>query len=430
MNETENIELLPLNYLKIFFRRKDYIIIPVFIGLVFGICAGMILPKKYQAATILLVEEGKSDNPLFDKLTVSTTVKERLSTIKESMLGWHSMVELIRRLGMQKDIKTPQQLENKVMAIRRDISIKLRDSNIINLSYAGKDPQQTYNVVKNISEIFIERNLEVQNQETSDAIRFIEEQLKVYRGKIKSAEIANLKDKLKTLLVDATDKHPLVKQLSEQIAAKEAELKAENLEYTEEAKLSLEATNPLIEDIRKALDSVDGGGSIGLTGEQNAKSNDLYKVMLLGQLEGVVAKDESVNTSVYNMLLQRLETAKITQRLQSSKEGTKYTVLDPPRIPLKPSKPNKTLVALAGLFFGLLFGAALVVAIEFLDKSFIDVEDAKKFIGVPLLGAISKIKTEATVRQKREQTAWFYGLVILAGAAVIIITKAAANFLS
>ena len=71
------------------------------------------------------------------------------------------------------------------------------------------------------------------------------------------------------------------------------------------------------------------------------------------------------NEKIYNTLLQRMESAKITQRLQSSKEGTKYTVLDPPRVPLEPFKPNKILVALMGLLCGCGAGVGMVFLSRF-----------------------------------------------------------------
>ncbi len=44
--------------------------------------------------------------------------------------------------------------------------------------------------------------------------------------------------------------------------------------------------------------------------------------MVMDKIDTVMARDVNVNEAIYNNLLQRLETAKITQRLQSSKEGT------------------------------------------------------------------------------------------------------------
>lgn len=427
MSGSRHAELSPMNYLKIFFRRKEYLVIPVFIGLILGVCAGIILPKKFKSSTILLVEDGKSDNPLFDNIAVSTTVNQRLATIRESLLGWNSLVELVKRLNMDKEVKTPQELENLILGIREKIDIKLRGRNIIDLSYVGSTPEKTQAVVKNITEIFIESNVQIQNEETADAIKFIEEQLKVYRGKIKSAEIVELRDNLNALLVDSTDRHPRVRELKEQIKAKELELERENLEFSESAALDTTTTRPIIEEIRRALDNIDGGSnsSVELSkADPKGMDKDTYKLFLLDKLDDVLARDVAVNNQIYNTLLQRAETAKITQRLQSSKEGTKYTVLDPPRMPLKPIRPNKTLVALAGVCAGLMFGVVLVFGLEFLDKSFIDVEDANRFFGAPLLGAISKINTESSIRRERERLSWLYSLVLLGGIIAIVVTTA------
>ncbi|MGE0267450.1 MAG: GNVR domain-containing protein [Candidatus Omnitrophota bacterium] len=427
MSGSRHAEISPMNYLKVFFRRKEYLVIPVFIGLILGVCAGIILPKKFKSSTILLVEDGKSDNPLFDNIAVSTTVNQRLATIRESLLGWNSLVELVKRLNMDKEVKTPQELENLILGIRDKIDIKLRGRNIIDLSYVGSTPEKTQAVVKNITEIFIESNVQIQNEETADAIKFIEEQLKVYRGKIKSAEIVELRDNLNALLVDSTERHPRVRELKEQIKAKELELERENLEFSESAALDTTTTRPIIEEIRRALDNIDGGANSSVAiskADPKGLDKDTYKLFLLDKLDDVLARDVAVNNQIYNTLLQRAETAKITQRLQSSKEGTKYTVLDPPRMPLKPIRPNKTLVALAGVCAGMMFGVVLVFGLEFLDKSFIDVEDANRFFGTPLLGAISRINTEASIRKERERLSWLYSLVLLGGIIAIVVTTA------
>ncbi len=432
MSQSREQELSPMNYLKIFFRRKEYFIIPVFVGLILGICASIILPKKFQSSTILLIEDGKSDNPLFEQLAVSTTVTQRLTTIRESMLGWNSLVTLVKRLELDKGVKTPQEFEKLILKIREDIVIKLRGRNIIDLSYIGDTPETTQAIVKNITEIFIERNVDIQNQETADAILFIEEQLKVYRGKIKSAEIVELQDALDELLVDSTEKHPRVKKLRNEIKAKQEELERENLEFTENALLDSGTTKPIIDEIRRALDNVDGGVSPVVSGQagQGTMDKDTYKLLLIDKLDNVLARDVAVNNQIYNTLLQRAETAKITQRLQSSKEGTRYTVLDPPRLPLKPIKPNKVLVTMAGVFAGIMFGAVLVFALEFLDKSFIDVEEANRFFGTPLLGAISRINTETSLRKQRERLSWLYSLVLLGGIIAIVVTTALSTVIS
>lgn len=427
MAQTIPDQISIMNYLKIFFRRKELIIIPCFIGMILGICVGIILPKQYLSRTVILVEEGKTDNPLFDKLAVSTTVQQRLVTIREAMLGWSNLTKLVKRLNLDKEIKTTKQFEDLINKIRSNIEIRMKSDNVIDLSYVDHDPVKTQAVVKTITDIFIERNQEILDKETTDAIRFIEEQLRVYKGKIKSAEIAKMQEQLNELLVDSTENHPMVKELREKINSKKRILQQEKLPYTEAEALKLQNNTDLITSIKTALDKID-------TKEKSetkvvSTPDVVTKVLLIDKLDNVLARDAQVNEGIYNMLLQRLETAKITQRLQSSKEGTRYNIIDPPRIPLKPIKPNRVIIAITGLVLGGLLGFGLVVASEFLDKSFIDVEEAKEFLGVSLLGAISRINTEESLRQERDQTRWIYSLTFVAGTALVLITVTLKNFL-
>jgi len=426
MDSSEENRTSPINYLKIFFRRKELILIPMFIGLILGVCSGILLPKQYRSSTVILVQEGKSDNPLFNNLAVSTTVGQRMSGIKESILGWNSLVELIKRLKLDQNVKTKLEFESLIMGLRKNIIINLRGHNIINLTYVGDQPEETQAVVKNITDIFVNKNISMQNQETSDAIIFIESQLRIYEGKIKSAEIAQREDRLKDLLVDSTEKHPLVRQLRDQIGAQRAELKRKKLEYTENIVLSSQMTNPMIDDIKRALNTLESGG---IDQGSLRNSDDSTQLLINVDLEKVLARDVGVNQKIYDTLLQRLETAKITRRLQSSKEGARYTVLDPPRVPLKAFKPDKVLVAFMGMFLGIAFGAGLIFIREFMDKSFIDVEDAKNFFEAPLLGAISKIYTNSDVRRERERQFWMYGMTLVASTAIILVTTVVAGYL-
>ena len=155
MTELTQDNFSVMNYLKIFFRRKQLLIIPAFMGLVIGICAGILLPKEFKSSTVILVEEGKTDNPLFQELAVSTTVRQRLTSIREAMLGWNSIVKLINRLELDKEVKTTKQFEHLVNGIRDNIEIDMKGHNVMYLSYVGFDPAQTQLVVQNITDIFI-----------------------------------------------------------------------------------------------------------------------------------------------------------------------------------------------------------------------------------------------------------------------------------
>jgi len=119
--------------------------------------------------------------------------------------------------------------------------------------------------------------------------------------------------------------------------------------------------------------------------------------------------------------LERLETAKITQSLEASKEGTRYTVLDPARLPLKPVKPNKLLVLFMGAFLGTCLGGSLVFSVEMLDHSFLGVDEAKQFLELPIFGAISKIVTTVDLKIQKMRNAKITILSIIIGVALLIV---------
>ena len=105
---------LPADYLKILFRRKWFMIIPVVVGIVGGIIAGNIIPKVYQASTLILVEDGKLTNPLIQDLAISTSMGQRLGILREQILGWDRIQQLIQTLNLAKNVKNQWQFENLV----------------------------------------------------------------------------------------------------------------------------------------------------------------------------------------------------------------------------------------------------------------------------------------------------------------------------
>ena len=86
------------------------------------------------------------------------------------------------------------------------------------------------------------------------------------------------------------------------------------------------------------------------------------------------------------------------------------------------------MVVFMGLFFGVIGGIAIVFAREFMDQSFLDIEDAKHNLPLPILGAISRITTPEEIAKEKQRTITFAvsGLIL---AIVLITTTALISFL-
>ncbi len=425
---------LPVRYLKIFFRRKWLLLIPTVVGLLGGIIVGALLPKVYESSSVVMVEEEKTLNPLISGLAVSVDIGNRMRTIREQILGWNSLVQLVDRLNLAKDIKSQVAYEKLVLSLRDKIEVRMKGPSLIKIAYSSHDPQEAKKVVQTVNDIFVEENLKSQEKESTVAIDFLKDQIKVYRRKIKESEIADLKDKLKALLVDSTEDHPLVKEYRKKIADAQKELGGEEFDV-ETAKPIPTAGSPYADVIKQQIDTalqkVEAGNSVAqgmvpldkVNPTATGSNDTLYQMLLLDKLDNTMARDAQVNENIYNMLLQRLETAKITQRLEASKQGTRYTVLDPPRLPLKPVKPNKLLVIIIGVFLGVSAGVGVILLLEFTDHSFLGIDEAKEFLELPLLAGISKILTEDDIAANRAKNRYRTAVFAITSALLIIITS-------
>ncbi len=391
----------PLDYLKIFFRGKWFIITPAYIGLILGIIACFIIKPTWESSTSIMVEEARTINPLMQNLAISTSTEQRMQSIKEILLSWNSLVELTKKLNLDKEIQGQLEFEDLIKKLRDRIMVHMNQANIIKISYQSKNRQEAQLVAKTLTDILIERNMQSQTKETDVAIDFIKEQLAIYKRKIKESEIAELDDQLKKLLIDSTEQHPMVKELNHKISVARKELESGEYEVKGAEK---PLSSPTQEALKQELDKMINkqGSSSGAVSDSIADSNNsIYKLILMDKVESSVARDLTVNQQIYNMLLQRLETAKITQRLESSKEGTRYTILEPARFPLKPVKPKKIVLLFMGLFLGTGAGVGFVFVKEMLDQSFLDINDAKQSLELPILGAISRLTTQEEINNAK-----------------------------
>ncbi len=409
----------PTDFFKVFFRRKNLIILPAYAGLVLGIVASLLMAPTWQSSTILLVEDEKIINPLIQNLAVSVSAKQRMESIREVILSWNSLVDLARKLGLDKKVTNQDNFEDLIKGLKNNIQVQMRPPNVVVLSYFGKTPQETQLVAKSLTDLLIERNMKSQTKETDVAISFITDQLSIYKRKIKQSEIADIEDKLKTLLVDSTEEHPMVKELRGKLETAKKELDSGEYEVkTATVPIKAATKEALEKELDKVLHEQVPSDKPGAAEDPNTS---IYKMMLMEKASTTMAQDIDVNKSIYNMLLQRLETAKITQSLETSREGTRYTVLEPARLPLRPVKPNQPLLIMMGLFLGLGCGVGLVFVREFMDQSILDIEDAKLSLSMPILGAIPRITTPEELSRERIRAITAFVLSTITGVVLVVI---------
>jgi len=128
------------------------------------------------------------------------------------------------------------------------------------------------------------------------------------------------------------------------------------------------------------------------------------KVDIVPEVEAELVRlnrDYEVNRDQYNELLKRRELAYMSQEADQSEDDVKVKIIEPPRVPLLPTGPNRLLFASIVLLLGLGLGGALSAVLSQMNPRIIDVPDLKDITGLPVLGVVSMSSSPLHRQQRR-----------------------------
>lgn len=116
-------------------------------------------------------------------------------------------------------------------------------------------------------------------------------------------------------------------------------------------------------------------------------------------------------------IMDKLLTSRISEGMEESLKGEKFTLLEAATYPGQPVWPNRLLIFLVSCFLSLGAGVAGVFLIEHLDQSVKSAEELVRLTGFPVLGRISVIETsEDKTRTQRRRLIWsIAGLSLIIG---------------
>lgn len=147
------------------------------------------------------------------------------------------------------------------------------------------------------------------------------------------------------------------------------------------------------------------------------------------QIEAELAalnRDYEVTRKKYDELVSRRESVKLSQEAERSKQEIRFKILDPPRVPLKPTGPNRLLLMSAVLGAGLAAGMGLAFLIAQLWPTFDSRFSLKQIADIPVFGSVSAVLPPAVVSRERRMAIVYVGLVgilMLVYAGLIIVDQ-------
>lgn len=232
-----------------------------------------------------------------------------------------------------------------------------------------------------------------------------------------SGTIGALEKKLNQLLVSYTESYPEVIKLKADIEAlKQQQSVQTEVQSREQPESEANEVNTVYQQLKQKVIEIEAEIK-SLT----AKSKNLNELIRKkeGELRNIpeskkklsdLMKDRDSYKSVYENLLTRLSQSEVSKQMEIEDKATTFRIIEPAIMPTMPVSPNRLLLILAGIVFGLLGGFGVVFLLDYIDNSIKTLEDLKT-LGLPLLATIPRMQTAEDLIRIKKKDKWLYSVV-------------------
>jgi hypothetical protein len=115
-----------------------------------------------------------------------------------------------------------------------------------------------------------------------------------------------------------------------------------------------------------------------------------------------LTRDRESSLARYREIRSKQMQADIGEELEKDRKGERFSLIDPPQLPEKPSSPNRRAILLLGLVLSLGGGVGSAAVLEGLNDSVRGSRALTGLLQVPVLAVIPYTKNDAETRRKRK----------------------------
>jgi polysaccharide biosynthesis transport protein len=504
-------------------RRHVPFLTALFFGWLVVWGASWFLQVRYKSGTLILVEQPTMPKNYVEP-NVSDDLQDRLQSITQQILSRTRLLLIIDKLHLYQDQHRKLTPDEKVARMQKDIEIDLvRDAQneaitAFRVSFSAPDPHIAQQVTSELTNLFIDENTRVREQQSEQTTEFMQNQLanarasladqdakvrafqSAHEGALPTQEASNLQilsglqaqlqneqdalnaarqqrvytqslvdqyrsvqgttrtasgaptglaaidqqlDTLRAKLADLstryTDRYPEVQEVKSEIAKTEKErqqlvanLKSAPDHGTEnqaQTVTDLTQNAPLLQ-----LQSQLQASQVEIANREQAISslksriND-YQARLsdepaVEQQLADLTRGYEQSKANFDDLLKKENDSQMATSMEQMQEGERFTMIDPPSLPLKPDFPNRLKMCGAGIGVGLALGVLLVFGLEFFDDRMHGDKEIQNLLPFAVIAEVPEIVTPVDERREKRRMvvgwtmAGFVFFTLLAGTAV------------
>lgn len=149
------------------------------------------LPDDFEASARIHVDTQNILRPLMASMTVSPNPEQQIAIMSRTLISRPNVERVIRMVDL--DIKVIDEIayDKLVTSLMKDIKLGAAGrENLFTISYSHKDPKLAKDIVQSLLTIFVEGGLENKKQDSTSALRFLDQQISSYEEKLIASETA------------------------------------------------------------------------------------------------------------------------------------------------------------------------------------------------------------------------------------------------
>jgi len=199
----KNIDLR--EYWQIFWRRKYFFFIPFVISLIVGVIMGLKANPVYESSTVVQISDSQLLSNAMKKIVPGASGIQRLQNLRKLITSHAYLKRLINTLNLDGDPKVQAEAEKLkdqypdftieeiaelllIDVLRNNLIIKSMGTDFIQIIAQAKSPELAFNLVKTLTQIFIDESLRLEVGGIRGALEFSSEQLALYKRKLEESE--------------------------------------------------------------------------------------------------------------------------------------------------------------------------------------------------------------------------------------------------
>ncbi|WP_411881540.1 chain length determinant protein EpsF [Polaromonas sp. YR568] len=450
-------------FLLILRARYKVALLVILLAVSAALAVSLVLPKKYTAQTAVLVDV-RSPDPVAGGAALPGLVAPSYMATQVDIIGGDRVAQrVVKVLKLDENPQTKERWQEATEgrgtlegwladSLQKRLDVRpARESNVINITYKGSEPEAAANIANAFAQAYLDINLALKTEPARIYAEWFDEQTKASRAKLEEAQarlsdyqqkagivstdervdyetakLGEISSQLTTVQGETTDSQskrgsrgdtvaevmqsPLINGLKADVARQEAKVQevsvrlGENHPERQRAESELAALKSrLASETSRINASIETTYRVGKDRErelQGAVGAQKARVLALNKQRdelNVYRRDVESAQRAYEAVSQSASQT----RLQSLSNQTNVVRLNVATAPVGPSSPRLLLNLLIAAFGGTLLGIACALLLELTNRRVRSAEDLVQMLGLPVLASISSSRGSARLSGPR-----------------------------